>query len=417
MLRKFNSIFLWLIVVFFFAYQFILRNSPGILFDELISKFDINASEFALFSSVFYIAYAIMQIPTGIILDKFRLNYCLPILIIIFLLGCFLFSHTENYYLALLARMMMGIGATAGFLGTTKVVSLYFPEKMYSFMVSLTFTFGFLGAIYGGRPTTILFQLYGWEKVFDILIFIGLLISISIFLFLKRRVVNIGSDKALSIRKSIREIIKQKEVIIISMFGGFMIGSTEGFADAWGVKYLVVNYGFIKEDASLISSMVYLGLCIGGPILVWFSAKYTDDYKTVFLSGIIMFVCFLLLILPIDLSFWAVFIIVFIIGICSGSQVLIFSINNRMVDKNLSGITAAITNSIVMSFGFIIHQIIGLIIDTVGKLHKAEGKAVLVDVNSFKYGLFTIAIFGMIGSIGIILYRKNYRVLHDEVKI
>ncbi|MBN8827772.1 MAG: MFS transporter [Sphingobacteriia bacterium] len=396
---------IWLIPLFFFAYQFILRNSPALLIDDLMLHFKINASQFALFSSMFYVTYSLMQIPTGLLLDRFNPGIVLSSLILTYTFGAYLFSITDNFHLAVFARMLMGIGATAGFLGGAKVISLYFPKSKYSILISLTFTAGFLGAIYGGKPVSILMQEFGWHEIFAIFTTFGIVIALLSSIFIRKNIEEKNDIKFRDILKDIKEVFSNKNIVLVALFGGFMMGSTEGFADAWGVKYLVSNYGFDKHDASLAVSMIYLGLALGGPFLVLFAEKFSNYYITTFFSGIIMVICFGIFLLPIKLTFIAAFVICLFIGISSGSQVLIFSINDTLTNKNHAALTAALTNSIVMSFGLIIHQTIGFIIDFSFK--NGESNNSNFSLEYFKIALSVIPVLMIIGSVGIIAMKRN----------
>lgn len=399
MLKHSRAFFLWFITVAFFAYQFVLRNSPGLMFDELIAKFSISASEFAMFSSVFYLVYAFMQIPAGVILDRFNIRYSIPILITTFIFGAFLFIATDNFYIAILGRMLMGVGATAGFLGAAKVVSLMFPKSYYSFMISLTFTTGFLGAIYGGKPMRLLIEANGSNATFMHFIYIGALIALLAFIFLSSSRQN--KEKQEFTKQDFISHLTNKNILMTAIFGGFMMGSTEGFADAWGIKFIATKYALSMADSSFVVSMVYLGLCFGGPVLVWLSEKFFDHYNTTIFSGIIMGILFILLYLDISFTYAELLAITIIMGIFTGSQVLIFSLTNSFCSDRFAGITSAITNSIVMSFGFIIHQMIGLIID----LGQGSQPDNIISNQSFNIAMLAIAVFMFIGSAGI-FFRK-----------
>lgn len=399
-----KSYFLWLITMTFFAYQFILRNTPGLMFDEIISKFNISASEFALFSSSFYLTYAIMQIPTGIILDKYNIRYSIPILVLLFVFGSFLFISSDNLYLAILGRVLMGIGATAGFLGGAKVISMVFPKSLYSIMISLTFTLGFLGAVYGGKPMRLLIENYGSYTTFMYFIIGGVLIAVlGLFFLSSKKQYELETFK----KSNLITHLKNKDILLTSIFGGFMVGSTEGFADTWGYKFISNKYNLNMADASFVVSMVYIGLCFGGPILVWFSDKISNNYRTTIISGIIMGLLFMALVSNISLQMWQLITITTIIGIFTGSQVLIFSITNSFCENRYAGITSAITNSIVMSFGFIIHQIIGLILDIAQNSDLNSG--LIINNIGFDVAMGVIALFMFIGSVGIGFMARGHK--------
>ena len=62
---------MWFLAVLFFAYQFILRLSPGLMINDIMQKFDVDASNYGYFASMYYYGYALMQIPIAILLDRY----------------------------------------------------------------------------------------------------------------------------------------------------------------------------------------------------------------------------------------------------------------------------------------------------------------------------------------------------------
>ena len=60
----------WFSLALFFFYQYILRVAPGVMIEELRAAFKINAQEFATFGSFYLIAYGVLQIPLGVIVDR-----------------------------------------------------------------------------------------------------------------------------------------------------------------------------------------------------------------------------------------------------------------------------------------------------------------------------------------------------------
>ena len=115
----------------FFAFQFILRLWPSLTMQEIMHRFEIDATSYGLLASVYYYGYAGMQIPIAIALDRFGPRIILGLCAC--LCGCsmLIFSYTENFYIALIARFLVGVGSAGGFLTIAKVVSECFKSESY----------------------------------------------------------------------------------------------------------------------------------------------------------------------------------------------------------------------------------------------------------------------------------------------
>src|ERR1700745_3258580 len=74
---------MWLFASFFYCYQYILRVLPNLMMNDILEKFHIDASLFGQYSGLYYIGYAGMHIPLGILLDKYGPKWIMPICMIL----------------------------------------------------------------------------------------------------------------------------------------------------------------------------------------------------------------------------------------------------------------------------------------------------------------------------------------------
>lgn len=163
--QSYVPFFMWLFPLSFFAYQFILRLWPGLMMPQIMAQFSIDASHFGLLAAFYYYGYALMQIPVAMLLDRYSARYIIFTFASICGLATLLFTFSDNFYLALMTRFLIGAGSAIGFLGVSKVVSEWFLKKHYTRMIGFSFSVGLLGAIYGGKPVSLLIDTYSWQTV------------------------------------------------------------------------------------------------------------------------------------------------------------------------------------------------------------------------------------------------------------
>ena len=176
---------MWVFPLSFFTYQFILRLWPSLMMQQIMQQFQIDATGFGLLASVYYYGYAGMQLPIAVLLDRFGARYVVCICAVLCGLSTLLFTYTDNWTLALISRFLVGAGSAAGFLATSKVISQWFGRQYYARMVGFSFTVGLLGAIYGGKPVSLLVENCGWEQVAFVLALVSIGICVLTLLFLK----------------------------------------------------------------------------------------------------------------------------------------------------------------------------------------------------------------------------------------
>ena len=129
----FKSLYPWLIVscgMLFYCYNYFLRVSPSVMQYELTESFHITATQFGTLAGFYYWAYTPMQVPAGMIYDKFgvRIVLCAACLLAVFGLSIFISSHT--YLSAGMGRFLIGLGTAFAYIGTLKLASIWLPPKI-----------------------------------------------------------------------------------------------------------------------------------------------------------------------------------------------------------------------------------------------------------------------------------------------
>mgnify|MGYP001222997563 CR=1 FL=1 len=405
-MSAFHPWVMWFFTAIFFAYQFVMRVFPGLCVPEIMQKFHMDATDFGLFSSMYYYGYAGMQIPIAFLLDRYGPRFIVSLCCFICSLSIFLFYWADNLYLALLARFLLGAASAAGFLGASKVISLWFPFRVYALMVGLTFSMGLLGAVYGGTPVSHLISYYGWEQVLIIIGVVGLLLALLIAVVIKPYKPSFlhGSP---SFFKDFKSLLTMPFILLMGLSNLLMVGPLEGFADVWGVPYLMSIYLYEKADASFITTTIFTGMLIGGPIIAYVSEKLRVSYQMTALCGILMAAIFALMLLSKGhLSYTALYVMMFIVGILCCYQVLVFSIGAASVPPEMRNITVAFLNCINMLGGSFFHTFIGYLMDAFWMGQTMAGQRVY-EAHAYQYALWVIPIAAFMGGCVFLFLRPS----------
>lgn len=161
-------------------YEFLLRTILGTFEHQIISDLDLSILTFSILSSTAYqLTYGIMQIPVGIITDKLGLKKALTLAILVCALGIGLFGVSNSFGAALVYRVMIGFGASFGFLCLLIAVYDWLPHKHIGLFIGLSQFIGVLGPMLAAGPLESLSQAGGidWRYVFIILAIIGVVLA------------------------------------------------------------------------------------------------------------------------------------------------------------------------------------------------------------------------------------------------
>ena len=210
---------------------------------------------------------------------------------------------------------------------------------------------------------------------------------------------------------NIFHIITDRKILIISIAGGFMVGTLEGFADVWVFPFFTQIYHFTPLQSSSAGSLIFFGMCVGGPILAFLADYYKSCIKVIIISAISTMLIFTALFYYTSWSLYLVYMFMFTLGILCCYQVLVFTITTSLVDKSLTSVAIALVNCINMSFGYLFHLLIGNIMQSHWQGKFSDLGSRLYNFDSYLIALSTIPLGCFIGVLGFIyLYLKYPKV-------
>ena len=168
----------------FYCYEFVLRIIPGALQSELSAAFGhISASSIGVLSAFYYFAYSPMQLPVGVLMDRFGPRRLLIFACFCCTLGSWMFTFTNIIWLAGAGRFLVGFGSSFAFVGVLTLTVNWLPKKYFSLLVGLITTLGMLGLVYGEVKITSIALNFGWDHVLYLMVVIGAILTLLTFIF------------------------------------------------------------------------------------------------------------------------------------------------------------------------------------------------------------------------------------------
>ena len=252
------------------------RTSLGVAGPQAAERLDLSAGQLSTFVMLQLGVYAAMQVPTGILVDRFGPRRMLLIATVIMGSAQLLFSQVESYPLALLARGLLGCGDAMTYISVLRLVAGWFPARRYPVMVTLTSVVGMAGNIVATVPLTIMLADLGWGPTFAIAG--GLSLAYALLLIRPAGPAPYreaeSSTGPMGGRRVLQEV-KHAWRLPAGRLGFWIHLSTMAgptvFAVLWGYPYLTQGLGYAPGFASsLLLFLVIGGLCgnlILGPVL------------------------------------------------------------------------------------------------------------------------------------------------------
>ena len=393
MSKKHAPLFMWLIASIFYAYQYILRVMPSIMLEDIMFKFKIEADSFGQFSGVYYIGYSLMHIPLGIMLDRYGPRKVMTSCMLLCILGSLPIIYLDGWFYTVFGRFLVGAGSSGAILGAFKVIRMMFEERKFTRMLTFTVSIGLVGAIYGGGPLNYMCQTWGYVNMVQILCIVGLILASFTYIMIPE----VPISKSENMFKDILALISNKRVLMVCIAAGMMVGPIEGFADVWGSIFFKKIYGIEANIAASLPSMIFIGMCFGAPLL-GIIAERISYLGTIIFSGLFMSSAFcIMLLFKIDLEFLSIGFV--LVGVCCAYQIIAIYYASTLVSENIAGLTNAMANMIIMSFGYAFHSIIGYVVKIMGGIESPDALIYGVSVIPFallvgSFGFLYIALIG-----------------------
>ncbi len=178
---------LWGLSCLFLLYEYFLRTAPSVIVPELEAAFGVTAGAIGALSGFYFYVYAPMQIPVGLLMDRFGARRLLTLAAILCGLGGILFGIAPTYWVAAAGRILMGFGSAFAWVGMVYISSHWFRAERLALLIGLGNSAASVGAIIGQGPLALAVAQLGWRLAVAVVGGVaGLLIAVAMLIFLKR---------------------------------------------------------------------------------------------------------------------------------------------------------------------------------------------------------------------------------------
>jgi len=374
--KVFRAWLIWGLATIFYFYDNLLQISPSAMKPELMLAFAKQAEQFGSLSAYCLYAYGLMQIPAGLLLDKYGPRRLITLACILCACGSLLFGVASTLWEAKFGRLLIGVGAAFAFVSCLKIASIWFSANRFAFLIGLTATIGFLGSAFGLSFVSKIIQSIGWRESMQWGGGIGLLLSLFLFILVKDKKESqaphlnpltqgekLEGTTNKEVLQGLLSVIKEKRTWIAAIFGGLMFVPTLAFGGLWGIPFLVEAHGFDRETAGFCVSLIYIGWVFGSPVWGIISDRLGRRNLPMMISSGVTLVITCTILYSDHLSLYVLNGLLFGLGFFSSGFLLAFAVVRESHKPAVAGTAIGFTNALNTFFGAIAQPIIGKILD------------------------------------------------------
>ena len=385
----------WGICALFFLYEFFLRTVIGAYQQTIMHDLHLSSFQFSLLSStIFLLIYGCMQLPVGLIVDKIGLKKSLCIGSILCTIACLGFASTTNFHLALTYRMLMGLGASFGFICLLIAVNDWMPHKYSAVFIGLSQFIGTMGPMLATGPLeNISSSSINWQIMFTLLGIIGAALTTLTFLFVDNNREKAGNYSILyrpvNILSAMQRIFTQIQPWLIAVLSASLYFAIEYLSENEGRDFLHLK-GIKATDAGYMLTISWLGYAIGCPLL-GFLSDILERRK------FILIICAFIALLAIPMLLYSTSkcclqLSFFMLGISASGQSIGFAVMGEQFKKQFVAVGFGLNNAMITTLSAVLSPVIGLMLDSNRKYGPLSLDS-YIHVFSFLIILASIALF------------------------
>jgi len=394
---------IWVLAAMFYLYELALRISPSIMVNDLMRDLDITAQYIGLLGFAYYISYTPIQLPVGILFDRFGARMLLTLAALTCSVGAFIFGFSTHISPVLLARFIIGLGSAFAWVGVTYLISHWFEEKRMGMLIGLASSLGVMGGVFGAGPLALLVNMYNWQSIVISFGVIGLVLTLLMWFIIR----NDPKEMRTTIpktRPNLKKVIQGLKIIvsipqswIVALYSTMIYSCTTIFAELWGVSFIRLDHGLDSVKAAFATSMIYVGWMVGGPI-VGFISDTMGKRKPLLIIGAIgaLITISSALYIPMRGQILWLYTTLFFFGFFSNAQLLSFSLAIENNPPQTKGSALALNNFVTMLGGMILNPFVGWMLDYFWSGKVVKGLPIYTSFD-FRLALTVLPILCVIG--------------------
>ncbi|NLI62020.1 MAG: MFS transporter [Methanosarcinaceae archaeon] len=298
-------VFAILALAYFFVYFH--RVSTAVVADDIAKTFGVGATSIGLLGSAYFYAYTLMQLPSGVLTDKWGIKKTAAIFTLLAAVGAILTGVAQNFEMVLFGRILIGVGVAMVYIPVMKVLAIWFRKREFATMSGALLAIGNIGALSAAGPLAFAAALLGnWQHVFLALGIFSVILAIVIWILVKENPEEMGGPSLPEIEAKEQgevynppakvEAIPMVDALKktfgagmkfwpLSIWFFFMYGSLMVYQGLWVGPFFRDVLAWDKSVYSGVLSLIAIGMIFGCPIAGYLSDKIFKSRKKVLIFG------------------------------------------------------------------------------------------------------------------------------------
>lgn len=405
---------IWVVGLSVYTLAVFHRTSLGVASLLAAERFGISAGQLSTFTVLQLTVYAAMQVPVGVLLDRFGSKWLMLTGLLLMTAGQAWFALAGTFGAGLGARVLLGTGDAMVFTSLLRLVALWFRVKQAPLVTQVTGVVGQLGAIAAATPLAYALRQWGWTRAYGAAAGLGVVLAVALVLVVKDSPYtgdSVEKIKIRALRRTLAEVWGNPGtrlglwVHFTSQFGATV------FAMLWGYPFLVAGEGLSPEVAAGLLIVMTVTAMAAGPVLGMVTARVPYRRSQLVLSIVvaIVLVWAVVLLWPGRAPLWLLVVLVVVVAIGGPGSMVGFDLARTFHPSERLGRASGVINVGGFVASLMTIGLIGLILD-----HRAPGGPSTYTLDDFRVAMSVQFVFWGLGIVQLVRYRRKGLAHIDE---
>ena len=444
----------WIVAAFSYSVAILNRSSLSSLGPAAQQHFDIDATTLSAFAVIQLVVYASMQIPVGVLLDRYGATALILCGGVFMMLGQIAMATVHDVGLAILARVLVGTGDACTFISVMRMLPEWFSVRQLPILGQLTGLIGQAGQLVSVTPLALLVGAYGWASGFIGIAAVGLFVSLVGLCVLRDRpgegtMFERMTGRIGSVSRNAKPLGKQHgagvpvgvgppETALLSAFPESdrktkrrkrplpMMGfwhrirrllsvpgvrlaywvhftspfSATAFVLLWGTPFLTGGLGLERAEAGGLLSLTVVSGMVAGLLLGPLSSRFAENRVYINLGIVVAIaLCWIAVLLwPGVPPIWLLAALMITISVGGPASMIAFEVGRSHTPRTFAGLSTGLVNTAGFTSALLVIFLIGLTLDVQGAGAPAD-----YTLEAFRWAFAVQIPFWVLGSVMILL--------------
>jgi len=406
----------WGTVAIAYAIAFLQRVSPQSVSLSFMHDFSTDAAGVAMLASSYFWGYTLMQIPAGVLVDRYGVKRVVLSSMVASSLGSAAFALAPSLFDVFVARLIVACGDALIFTALLKLVAQNFSDERFGFMSGISQVSGYLGGVVATTPLAAAVSGFGWRACFIFIACVGIANLAFASAALKPAAASQNTKTVGSVLLTSRQALGQVANwgCAMSFASHFAVVTT--LSGVWGIPMVAHIFNISPSAAGTPLFAFMVGNAAGSILLGRMADRAAASLDTALIRICLLRMMLIAMLLPPiahALGFLYVGIVFTILGLVAGGTVpLVLKCTKRLYTSELIGVGASVNTTTAGIFAGVSQPVIGFAMIACSQFASNTGKPDPASISDGGYEalICVLLLMSLPGIVGPMLMRRKLTV-------